>query len=392
MSERPVFYFPRMLPFNYRVEVFKRLNRRLGGRLFVCSGAPPQQSSLRSITDAADHGYTLVHIPNFWLYGDRVHWQPFRRVFRTYGPPAVVMAEESPRTLTQPLLMRTAHRHGAGRILWGHFSSNNRPFSPDHWADRYRIRQARRVEACVCYTEAIAEMLRPFVPDERLFVARNTLDTDTLFALDEALAREGKAAVRRRLGLPSEAPVLVFIGRLVGGKGTDLLLDVVRLLQAHTPVHLLVIGDGPERAAMERRVTREALRHVRFLGAIKAWADSAPYLFASDVMLQPGYLGLSVNHAFAFGLPVVSQAAPPGGGRFHSPEVSYVEPGRNGMLTPFGDVAALCEAVRYVLAHQASFSEQARSYARTHLRIDQMVDGLEHAIRYAEDPAHRLSP
>lgn len=389
--ESPIFYFPRMLPFNYRVAVLERLNERLGGRLVVCSGQAPEATALQSITDEEQRGYRVIHLRNLWWRGEKVHAQCFGRAFREGGRPSVIMAEESPRTLTQPWLLRYARRHGIGRVLWGHFSSNNRPFSPENRADRYRIWLARQAEAVVCYTEEIADLLRPFIPAERLFVARNTLDTDTLFALYDHLAAEGKARVRRRLNLPEDHPVLVFIGRLIPEKGTGLLLDVFSALQARRPAHLLIIGDGPDRTAMEERVRKDHIENVRFLGAMKTWEASAPYLFAADVMFQPGYLGLSVNHAFAFGVPVVSQAAPPDGRRFHSPEIAFVKPGRNGMLAEHGNPAALLAALETVLDQQARFSHEALAYARSHLTLTQMVDGLEAAIRYAEDPAHHLS-
>ena len=384
MPDRPVFYFTRMVP-AYRFPVLERLNDRLDGRLIVCAGQPPQASSLRSLTDEQTHGFRQVRLRNVWLRDETLHAQPFRQVFRDAGPPGVVLAEESPRSLSLPWLLRYARRRGVGRLLWGHFSSNDRAFSPRHPADRYRLALARSVEACVCYTEPIADMLRPYVPAERLFVARNTLDTDTLFALYDALAAEGRAAVRHRLGLPADAPVLVFIGRLIKTKGADRLLDVFGALRAKRVAYLLVVGDGPERQAMEARVAREALADVHFLGALPAWADSAPYLYAADVMLMPGYLGLAVNHAFAFGLPVVSQTAPDPAIRFHSPEVAFIEPGKNGLLAPSDDPAALLDAVERVLADRARFSQNAFAYARAHLTIDQMVDGLEAAIRFVED-------
>ena len=221
------------------------------------------------------------------------------------------------------------------------------------------------------------------MPDDRLFVARNTLDTDRLFPLDDALQAEGRAAVRRRLGLPVDVPVVAFIGRLIPAKGTARLLEAFAVLRGGGPAHLVVIGDGPERAPLERRTAASGLDDVHFLGAMPRWEDSAPYLYAADVMLMPGYLGLSVNHAFAFGTPVVSRAAPPGI-RYHSPEVEYVRPGENGLLVETDDAEALADAVRQVLRERERFARAARGYARTHLTIDRMVDGLAAAVACLE--------
>lgn len=386
LPERPVFYFCRVLP-AYRFPVMERLNRRLGGQLVVCSGNPPNASSVHSLLHEETHGFKNIPLKNYWLKGETLHYQPFLRVFRQVGKPSVVLSEESPRSPSVPLLLSYARRQGAGTLLWGHFSSNNRPFNPRRYLlDQFRVWLAGRADGCVCYTEGIADMLQPYVPRERLFVARNTLDTDSLFALHGRLAREGKRAVRRRLSLPETAPVLLFIGRLIAEKGTDLLLDAYKAVRGSSDAALVVIGDGPEKRSMQARIEREQIPGVRFTGALTRWEDSAPYLYAADVMVQPGFLGLSINHAFAFGLPVVSQAGPPGV-RFHGPEVDYIQQKKNGILATHGDLEALIDAVKHVIRHQATFSEEAYRYADRHLTIDRMVGGLVDAIRFAHNRA-----
>lgn len=382
---RPVFYVARFVP-GYRIPVLERLDARLGGRLVVCSGLPPDTSSLNYLVGEQAPGYRQIRLRNYWLRGDRVHAQPFGRAFREAGDPAVVLAEESPRSVTLPALLRYARRRGAGRALWGHFSSLYRRFEPEkNLLDRYRLSLARRVEACACYTEGVAAHLRPYLPDEKLFVARNTIDLGPLLAQHDALAAEGKAAVRRRLGLPLAAPVLLFMGRLVPQKGTELLLDTFARLRRDGPATLILIGTGPEQPQMEARIAREGLGDVRFVGPLPD-EEAAPYLFAADLMLMPGYLGLVINHAFAFGLPVVSQARP-AGVAFHSPEVEYVSPGQTGLLTETEGADALADAVRAVLADGEGYATRALAYAREHLQLTQMVDGLADAIAYAEQQA-----
>lgn len=379
----PVYYFARILP-AYRHAVLANLNERLGGRLVTCAGAPPGKSSLAPLAAPPPDGFEFVRMRNFWVGGEAIHAQPFRHVFRSLGPPAVVLAEESPRSITLPWLLRHARRAGSARVLWGHFSSNRRDPSRRSLAGRYRIGMAARVEACVCYSEAVADILAPHVEPRRIFTAPNTLDMNALAALREKLAREGRSSVRRRLSLPEEAPVVVFLGRLIRQKGTDLLLKAFGLLRKRCQAHLVVMGSGPEEEAMRRFVAREGMVGVRFVGAAPDWESSAPYLYAADVLLNPGYLGLSINHAFAFGLPVVSQRPPRTGIRYHSPEIAYLVPGENGELAAPDDPAALADAVEAVLAHRDRYAENALRFARKHLTVDRMIDGLEAAIRFAE--------
>lgn len=383
---RPILYFSRMFPAAYRVPVLRKLDLALGGRLVVCSGPPPRSSSLRTLTEQEAHGFQQMELRNLWLAGESVHLQLVGPAFRRWGRPAAILAEESPRSIHLPLLLRRARRLGVPTVLWGHFSSNRREFSPANLRDRYRLRLAASADACLCYTEEIADLLRPHLPAERVFVARNTLDTDTLFALRRDLEREGRTAVRRRLGIPGDQPVVLFLGRLIADKGTGVLLDLFKRLRARAPARLLVVGQGPEESAMRRRAEREGIDGVRFVGAMPRDEESAPYIFASDLLLIPGYLGLAVNHAFAFGVPVVSRAAPPGM-RLHSPEAAYVVNGRNGFLCAHDDLEAMLGAVERVLAERETFSRNALDYAQRNLTVDRMIRGLVEAIEYARKSA-----
>ena len=381
-DRRPVYYFTRMILW-YRIPVLEKLNARLDGRLVVCSGDPPGTSSLGNLVQENAPEYKQIFLRNHWFFGEKIHAQPYRRVFERHGPPAAILAEESPRSVTLPFLLRYARSLGAGRVLWGHFSSNRRAFDPKrHILDKYRLALAKSVEGCACYTENIANLLRPFVPEQNLFVARNTMDLDPMFAQREALEAEGKQAVRRRLSIPPEGPVLVYIGRLIREKGTDMLLETWSRLTQEMSANLLIIGDGPERAAMEQAVSARALHGVRFLGSLMQ-EEAGPWLYASDLMLMPGYLGLAVNHAFAFGVPVVSLRQPEAGGiKFHSPEVEYVRSGETGLLCSGRSPEALAAGVREVLADRDRYSTNALTYAKEHLTLDKMVDGLEAAIRH----------
>jgi glycosyltransferase involved in cell wall biosynthesis len=376
----PIFYFTRMVP-DYRVALLERLSDRLGGGLIVAAGRPPNGSALSaSLTKPK---YEHVELPNYWMGGDAIHFQPFHTAFRRYGRPRAVLLEESPRSVSLPLLLAYLRAQAIPTVLWGHFSSNTRVFSPSNWGDRYRIWLARQADACLCYADNVAELLRPFVSPQRLFVARNTLDTSVLFALHEELAREGKEPARARLGLRSDEAVILFVGRLTADKGLDALLDVFKRITASRRATLLIIGDGPERVRLTKRVETEKITNVRFLGPLNDWRESAPFVYCSDVMVMPRYLGLAINHAFCFGVPVVSQLGPPGV-RFHGPEVDYVRTGENGILAAHDDPDSLHRAVEEVLQNQADFSKSALRYARTCLRADQMLDGIEEALRFVE--------
>ena len=172
-----------------------------------------------------------------------------------------------------------------------------------------------------------------------------------------------------------ETPLLLTPGRSAVGSLSELTFMLLLFLMVFTVEAL-------------RREERTRLSRIAYSAPISTRALICGKLLATSLLgLMPGYLGLAVNHAFAFGVPVVSQASPDPAIRFHSPEAAYVQPGENGLLARPNDAAAMLEAVERVLADRPRFSQNAYAYARTYLTLDQMVNGLEAAIRFVETPS-----
>lgn len=141
--------------------------------------------------------------------------------------------------------------------------------------------------------------------------------------------------LRAELGL--EGPTLAFVGRLVPQKALAVGLDAL----AEVPdVSLAIAGDGPDRAALERRAGELGLAgRVRFLGSVPR--DTVLRLFrAADAALLPSAwenFPHTVVEALAVGCPVIASAV---GG---VPEV--VGDGENGLLVPPRDARALAAAI-----------------------------------------------
>lgn len=144
---------------------------------------------------------------------------------------------------------------------------------------------------------------------------------------------------------PADRPTFVYAGRLVREKGVDVLLRAfARLGGGGTDAQLDVVGDGPERGALERLAGELGLgAAVRFAGAVPsrevetrlapAWAVAVPSRWAEP-------FGLVAVEAIARGIPVVASAT---GGLAET-----VEDGVSGLLHPNGDVDALAACLRRV--------------------------------------------
>ena len=119
--------------------------------------------------------------------------------------------------------------------------------------------------------------------------------------------------VRAELGLPPGAWVIGAVGRLVPGKRFGVLLDALSELDGLTGARpwLVVVGEGPERAALERRAERLGVRARLVLTGER---DDVPELLtALDVLAAPSTeetFGLGVLEGLAAGLPVRHSACP----------------------------------------------------------------------------------
>ena len=375
-----VFYFTRMLP-AYRLPIIERLNERLDGGLVVCHGQPPKGNPV--LMKDIKSSFKREVLDNHWYRDTTLHLQFYNKVFAKYASPSVVLAEESPRSVMLPFLLRKAKRLGAGRVLWGIFYSVHRPFSASYPLQRYRIAMANSVEACACYSRTSKNYLKPYVPEEKLFVAQNTMDSDTLFSCRKKLEAEGRRKVRIRLGIPADHHVFIFIAQLIKRKGTRELIETFARYRKKQPATLLVIGDGPEKEPMQNLTREFGLDGVRFLGSVPDLSASAPYLFASDLLLQPGYVGLVVNHAFMMGVPVITQEAPDGL-PFHGPEVESIINGYNGIIVERNNHKQMQDSIEHILMNREMFSTQALEYAKKNLSTDRMIDSLLDAIEFAK--------
>ena len=175
----------------------------------------------------------------------------------------------------------------------------------------------------------------------------------------------------RELGLPSDARLIGAVGRLWPQKRYKDLIWSAELLRAgRGDVYLLIVGDGPQRAALERyREQIKVGRHVLFLGERDDVPQLLPHL--DCFWLGSGYEGQSngLMEAMSAGLPVVASDIP--GNR------DLVMPGQTGYLVPVGDVGEIARKTHQLLENPAlarELGQHGQSRMRTEFSVERMVE------------------
>jgi glycosyltransferase involved in cell wall biosynthesis len=142
-----------------------------------------------------------------------------------------------------------------------------------------------------------------------------------------------KQEAKQNLNLAGKV-VMIFAGRLSPQKSLPTLLQALeKSLPACPNLHLLLVGDGPDRAALEEQARHLGIdRQVTFLGS---QPDVRPYLNAADIFVLPSRSeGISNSLLEAMSAGLACAATLVGG------NVEILDGGRCGVLLPVGDVSA----------------------------------------------------
>jgi glycosyltransferase involved in cell wall biosynthesis len=207
---------------------------------------------------------------------------------------------------------------------------------------RRRERRARRyfpwADRLIAISEGVADDAARVtgVPRERITAIHNPV-------LSLALRERGADPVDDPWLAPDGPPVILGVGRLVEQKDFPTLVRAFARLRARRSARLLILGEGPERAALERLVAELGLAaDVRLRGRV----PGAPAFMARAAVfvLSSAWEGFGrvLVEALAMGCPVVSTDCPSG-------PREILENGLYGPLVPVGDDAALAAAIESVL-------------------------------------------
>lgn len=186
------------------------------------------------------------------------------------------------------------------------------------------------------------------------------------------------------LALPGDRPIVGIVATLRNWKGHRYLLQAVAALR-RPELLVLVVGDGPQRAALESLAQGLGIANsVRFAGN---QADVVPWMQACDVFCLPSYANEGVPQALmqamACALPVVTTPVGSIG--------EIVRDGETGVIVAPENVAALAAALAALLGdsgRRAALGSRARAHALQAFGEDRMVERMLAVFWEAASVAH----
>ena len=362
----------------YRLAVFRALAAVDGIDLKVVYGRAPGLANVEPAGFVGEPApLRTINTPLGYFGWDSSQWRHARR-----SAADVLILTWNTRFLSLIPALARARRRGVRTLLWGHGYSRREA----RWRRGLRRAAATVADGVIFYGRRDAERFVAATDRrESTFVVTNSLDQGPIQEARERLLADPEALERFRLDNDLEGRrVLLFVSRYKPENRLELLLDAAgRLVVEYPQLAVVVIGDGTaSRPELQDVVARPSLGEVvRFVGPLYDEDRLAAWFLSAEVFAYPSNLGLSVLHAFGYGLPVVTGSA----GERNPPEWQAIVDGGNGLLFEDGDAGSLAATIGRLLEDDAlrqRLGDEARRTALEDYTLDGMVGGLTAAIEY----------
>jgi len=344
----------RVLP-NYRAPFFDLLASACDNGMSLFTGLPRPGEGI-TITDQLQIANYEVG-KNIHLFGGSFYLcyqQGLMNWLKEWNPDALIV-EANPRYLSTSSAVKWMHAQDKPVIGWGLGAPPVNKFREER-----RIAFLREFDALICYSQRGADEYADLgFPLDNIFVAHNSVSPAPTWMLPDRSVTYG------------EKPCILFVGRLQARKNVDLLLGACAEMELQP--RLVIVGDGPERIALES-LAKDIYPDTEFIGA-KHGAELKPYFEEADLFVLPGTGGLAVQEAMSYGLPVIVAQG-------DGTQDDLVRP-ENGWRIPPDDFDALVSTMKDALSDVARLrrmGEESYRIVKDEINIGKMAETFVSAL------------
>ncbi len=276
------------------------------------------------------------------LNSEKLAWQwiPAKKLFKGFD---IYVFYGNPRVLSNVLWATLLKILGRKVAIWGqaHTSGSSSIFQ----AIRYTW--WKLFDFLLVYNDKEAnELINSFRNNKTIIGMNNGLDQKKI---DDEITYWNEPRIKQwenRQGLENKI-VLLSCARLEKKNKFHLLIQCLPdLIAKHKNLVWCVIGDGSLKEDLKTQSRQLSLENnIHFTGAIYEEHELAPWFITSSIFIHPGAIGLSLMHAFGYGLPVITHDNISN----HMPEITAFENGKTGLLYEEDNVESFKNTILHLL-------------------------------------------
>lgn len=303
----------------------------------------------------------LRYIPNKQLKGFLLY-NPFPLLSKKYDTLVLMLHFAH---LTTWLLLLTQFIHRKKIILWGQGISVKRYLKEEKQPDWKLKAQIALADGVWLYMQKELEQWTKIFPHKPMVALNNTLTG--VHEMCNYVPESSKEELKKKYGITQDV-ILIFCARFESNyRRTDLLVEAMKRLDKNR-FGFVIIGKGKNKPDFSD------FDNVYDFGAVYDTAIKRELFSLSDIYFQPGWVGLSIVEAMAYGKPIFTFVRSKE--TKQCVEYSYIQPGYNGML--FETIEECVDYISHIEEEKlADMGQNARRFVKENLSVEQMAN---HAI------------
>lgn len=247
-------------------------------------------------------------------------WQPCLKELKDKD---LIVVESANKLILNYLLMINRRFSKTRLGFWGH--GRNRQDTSNSFANQFKYLFLKQCDWWFAYTSGVKDFLiEKAYPQAQITIVQNAIDTQFIQQEYAQTSDLETIALKKELGIEGDQ-VGIFCGGIYPEKRIDFLLEACLTIKKEVPdFQMIFIGSGIDAP----KITRAAVQYpwIHYVGP-KFGKDRVKYFKISTLFLMPGLVGLGILDAFALETPIVTTNY-----EFHSPEIEYLEHGKNGLI------------------------------------------------------------
>ena len=223
------------------------------------------------------------------------------------------------------------------------------------------------------FLHTVSNKIILYSKNEKIFISKNNLKKvsvapNTINFNMIPIISESKEELRKAHNIKYDN-IALFVGRITPEKRMDFLIDNFRS-DGLKNILLIIVGSGLTNNMLNNI---SAVNHIIYFNERVDPVGINEIFKLSDIFVHPGAIGLSLNQAFYWGLPVITEDV------LHGPEIIYLKDKENGFIVPYNDKKTFKAKIKMLFSDKKlkkQFSQSARNTIIKEANIAIMAHGF----------------